>query len=269
MKADWIEGNPYYERMEGIVAGTPSLAEFDVILDAGSSAVEDPASAVPFDLTLPDGRELAQPGNLYNVTEGALWGTLPEELAAEVPSTPVDLDGDGTVEFGEVLPDAALMSAAATAFDGYANELAAAGEAWRPSASDAFTALVVMVPTMSEYFGQWKESRFVTGESSSSESFNVVSRLSDIRDIISGLEVVYAGVGPLVATVDEAQSEQTGRELTDLGAFIGDLHDQEQSGNSFTPEEADTLGSEAQDRATAIAGQVSQAAAELGIPIEQ
>ena len=126
-----------------------------------------------------------------------------------------------------------------------------------------------MVPTMSEYFGQWKESRFVAGDATSSESFNVVSRLSDIRDIISGLQVVYAGVGPLVASVDEAQSSQTGRELDELGAFIGDLYDQEQSGDRFTPEEADTLGSEAQDRATAIAGQVSQAAAELGIPIEQ
>jgi hypothetical protein len=163
MKADWIEGNPYYERMEGIVAGTPSLAEYDVILDAGSSAAEDPSSAVPFDLTLPDGRELPQPGNLYNLTEGALWGTLPDELAAEVPGTPVDLDGDGSIDFGEVLPDAAFISAAAAAFDSYAKELAAAGDAWEPTESDAFTALVVMVPTMSEYFGQWKESRFVTG----------------------------------------------------------------------------------------------------------
>ena len=46
----WTEGNPYYERMEGIVAGTPSLAEYDIIIDAGSSKAEDPESAVPFDL---------------------------------------------------------------------------------------------------------------------------------------------------------------------------------------------------------------------------
>jgi hypothetical protein len=57
----WIEGNPYYERMEGVVAGTPSLAEYDVILDAGSSAAEDPESAVPFDLTLSDGRRPIDP----------------------------------------------------------------------------------------------------------------------------------------------------------------------------------------------------------------
>ncbi len=79
MKELWIEGNPYYERVEGVVAGTPSLAEYDVILDAGSSAAEDPESAVPFDLTLPDGTVLEQPGNLFNLTEGTLWGTLPED----------------------------------------------------------------------------------------------------------------------------------------------------------------------------------------------
>jgi hypothetical protein len=45
LKELWIDGNPYYERMEGVVAGTPSLAEYDVILDAGSSAAEDPESA--------------------------------------------------------------------------------------------------------------------------------------------------------------------------------------------------------------------------------
>ena len=89
-KAIWVQGNPLYERVEGIVAGTPSLAAYDVILDAGSSAAEDPASAVPFDLKLPNGKVLRKPGNLYNLTEGMLWGTLP----ALVSGKP-DLDGDG------------------------------------------------------------------------------------------------------------------------------------------------------------------------------
>ena len=164
MKANWIEGNPYYEQMEGVVAGTPSLAEYDVILDAGSSAAEDPESAVPFDLELSDGTTLEQPGNLFNLTEGALWGTLPEDMPQ---STPADLDGNGTEDFGEVLPHAPFLLATAEAFDRYSGELADSAEAWEPSESDAFTALVVMVPTMSEYFGQWKESRFVLGDASS------------------------------------------------------------------------------------------------------
>ncbi len=266
MKQAWIEGNPYYERMEGVVAGTPSLAEYDVILDAGSSAAEDPESAVPFDLELTDGTTLAQPGNLFNVTEGALWGTVPAELPQ---GTPTDLDDNGTEDFGEVLPDARLLLASAEAFDRFAGELADSGEAWEPSESDALTALVVMVPTMSEYFGQWKESRFVLGDESESASFNVVSRLSDINDILTGLEVIYTGVEDRLAQVDPAQAEQTGRELTDLRAFVEDLYTRESSGERFAPEQADVLGTEAQERATAIAGQVSQAAAELGVTIEQ
>jgi hypothetical protein len=266
LKAAWIEGNPYYERMEGIVAGTPSLAQYDVILDAGSSATEDPESAVPFDLELGDGTVLKQPGNLYNLTEGALWGTVPDGLPE---STPVDLDGDGQKGFGEVLPDAHFLVASAEAFDRYANELADAGETWQPSDSDAFTALVVMVPTMSEYFGQWKESRFVLGDKSNAESFNVVSRLSDINDILTGLSVIYGDLQSTLADADPAQSQQTGRELRDLQAFVEDLYTREQKGNRFTPEQADVLGTEAQERATAIAGQVSQAAAALGVTIEQ
>ena len=266
MKAAWISGNPDYERMEGVVAGTPSLAEYDVILDAGPSAAEDPESAVPFDLELADGTTLKQPGNLYNLTEGALWGTLPGELPQ---STPVDLDGNGTKDFGEVLPDAPFLLAAAEAFDRYAGELASAAAAWEPSESDAFTALVVMVPTMSEYFGQWKESRFVLGSGSESASFNVVSRLWDINDILAGLEVIFAGVESRLAEVDTAQAQQTGRELSDLRAFVEDLYSRENSGERFEPEQADVLGTEAQERATAIAGQISQAAAELGVAIEQ
>ena len=126
-----------------------------------------------------------------------------------------------------------------------------------------------MVPTMSEYFGQWKVSRFVAGAAASSEAFNVVSRLSDIRDILTGLEVIYDGVEPAIAGIDGAKAAQTGRELADLRASIAQLHDREQAGKRFTPEQADTLGTDAQERATAIAGQVSQSAAQLGVKIEQ
>ena len=108
-----------------------------------------------------------------------------------------------------MLPNARLLLASAEAFDRFAGELADSGEAWEPSESDAFTALVVMVPTMSEYFGQWKESRFVLGDESESASFNVVSRLSDINDILTGLEVIFTGVEDRLAQVDPAQAEQT------------------------------------------------------------
>ena len=220
---------------------------------------------MPFDLKLSDGRVLEQPGNLFNLTEGMLWGTRPD-LTAKVEA---DLDGDGTVEFGEALPDARVLASAAEAFERYAGELDTDAQAWEPTASDAFTALVVMVPTMSEYFGQWKESRFVRGDAADSDSFNVVSRLSDINDIITGLEVVYDGVEPTIAKEDDVAAAQTGKELEELGTFIADLREQEQDGRRFTPEQADQLGSDAQARAEAVAGQVSQHAAQLGIEIQQ
>ena len=265
-KALWVEGNPYYERVEGVVAGTPSLAVYDVILDAGSSAKEDPASAVPFDLRLADGRVLRKPGNLFNLTEGMLWGTRPELIAKGVKA---DLDGDGKIEFGEVLPDAAVFKAAANAFALYARKLDQSARAWKPSASDAFTAVVVMVPTMSEYFGQWKVSRFVLGARAQGDAFNVVSRLSDIGDILGGLRVIYAGIQPAIAKVDRQQAAQTKRELDSLWRYVSDLKKQEKSGRRFTPQQADTLGRTAQERATAIAGQVTQAAARLKVKIAQ
>jgi hypothetical protein len=263
-KALWVKGNPYYERVEGIVAGTPSLAVYDVILDAGSSGTEDPASAVPFDLRLPNGTVLRKPGNLFNLTEGMLWGTLPAFVAARA-----DLDGDGRREFGEVLPDANALKAAADAFDLYAGKLDRSARVWKPSSSDAFTAVVVMVPTMSEYFGQWKTSRFVLGDRASSASFNVVSRLSDIGDILAGLRVIYTGIRPSIARVSPAQAAQTKRELDALHRYVSRLRAQERAGKRFTPQQADLLGREAQERATAIAGQVTQAAARLKVKIVQ
>lgn len=263
-KAIWVRGNPLYEQVEGIVAGTPSLAVYDVILDAGSSAKEDPASAVPFDLKLPNGKVLEKPGNLYNLTEGMLWGTLPEYVGGKA-----DLDGDGKREFGEVLPEANAFKAAADAFVFYGRKLDRAARAWKPTPSDAFTSVVVMVPTMSEYFGQWKTSRFVLGDKASSEAFNVVSRLSDIGDILGGLRVIYTGIGPAISRVDAAQAAQTRRELDALHSYVGKLRKQERAGRRFTPQQADLLGREAQDRATAIAGQVTQAAARLKVKIAQ
>jgi len=263
-KALWIAGNPYYERVEGVVAGTPSLAVYDVILDAGSSAKDDPASAVPFDLELRNGKVLKKPGNLFNLTEGMLWGTRPEFVAARV-----DLDGDGRTEFGEVLPDANALLAAADAFGLYGGKLDRSARAWQPTASDAFTSVVVMVPTMSEYFGQWKVSRFVLGDKAKGEAFNVVSRLSDIGDILGGLRVIYAGIGPAIAKVDPQQSAQTKRELDSLWSYVAKLKEQERSGKRFRPQQADTLGRTAQERATAIAGQVTQAAARLKVKIAQ
>lgn len=265
-RAAWMKASPLYEQMEGIVAGTPELAEYDVILDAGASGAEDPENAVPFDLTLPDGRVLPKPGNLFGVLESTLWGTFADYTAQGVQP---DFDGNGAVDFGDVLPEANVFKAATETLDTYAQELATAADTWQPTTTEAFSALVVMVPTMNEYFGSWRDSRFVIGAASTQRDFVAISRLSDIQDILGGLQVVYSEIQPLVATVDAPQGEQIATGLQDLKAFVADIYQQENDGKRFTPEEADLLGAEAQNRATAITGQVSQVAAKLNIDVQE
>lgn len=260
----FARANPSYEEMEGVVAGVPELADYDVIIDAGGDA-SDPENAVPFNIETPGGRTFKQPGNFNYLIETSLFGTEPKFAAKRV--TP-DLDGDGKVEFGEALPDADFYVAAARDFDRNARELDAAARKWKPSLQDALTALVVMTPTMSEYFEAWKNSRFVAGNEATEKAFVVASRLQDIADILGGLVLIYDNVRPSVAKADAQQARQTGTSLRRLHGFASRLRDQEADGKKFTAQDADTLGTDAQDQAEAIAGQVSQAAGQLGIKLE-
>ena len=256
--------NPAYEEMEGVVAGVPSLADFDVIIDAGADK-SDPENAVPFSLKTPAGKTYEQPGNFNYLIETSAYGTEPKFAAKGVEP---DLDGDGKVSFGEAMPDADFYVTAARDFEKTTQELDAAAKEWTPTPQDAFTALVVMTPTMSEYFDAWKNSRFVAGDKAQEKAFVAASRLQDIADILGGLQTVYAGVQPRIADVDDAQATQTKANLEELTAFAERLRDEEAGGKQFTADQAETLGAEAQTRAEAIAGQVSQAAGQLDIPLE-
>ncbi|MCC7362336.1 MAG: hypothetical protein IT317_22845 [Anaerolineales bacterium] len=262
-RAAWTQAGPLYRQSEGIVAGTPSLADFDILLSAGASAAADAQNAAPYDLTLGDGRVLPRPGNLLGVTESTLWGTWPDFTAP----VPADFNRDGTLEFGEALPDAYVLQAATAALDQYAGELQTAAAAWTPTPSDALSALVTMVPTMNEDFQSWKQSRFVAGDATTRRDLGVISRLADILDILSSLQVVHDNVSPLIQRVTPRQDQDIRQGLTDLRAFVADVYQQEQDGKVFTPEEADLLGSEAQNRATAITGLVTQAAAQLNVEL--
>jgi hypothetical protein len=263
-KAAYVKANPAYEEMEGIVAGVPRLSQYDVDIDAGSDA-SDPENAVSFSLELPDGKTLKQPGNLFFVTETALYGTNPDFLAEGVKQ---DVDGDGKVEFGEGIPDAGIYVAAVREFDQQARSLDADAQAFEPTPSDAFTALVIMTPTMSEYFETWKNTRFVAGNKATESAFVAASRLSDIADILEGLVFTYDEIEPLVAEESQQQASQTDRALNHLLAYVEELRDTEDAGREYTAEEADTLGAEAQRQAEAIAGQVTQAANRLGIELQ-
>jgi hypothetical protein len=265
LQEDYRAANPAYEEMEGVVAGVPELADFDVIIDAGGDA-SDPENAVPFTIETAAGKRYKQPGNFFFITETSIFGT---EAKFTAKSVEPDLDGDGKVSFGEALPDADFLQAATLEFQKTAKELQDAGAAWTPKASDVFTAVVVMTPTMSEYFEAWKNSRFVAGSKASESAFVAASRLQDIADILSGLVVIYDNIKPQIAETDEAQAEQTGTALRELLAFVERLRDEEEGGKRFKAEGAETLGTDAQEQAEAIAGQVSQAAGKLGIKLEE
>lgn len=264
-KANWQQASQYYELDEGIIAGVPSLAFYDVWIDAGPSAAEDPAEAYQWTLELPDGRSLESPGNFFHsLLEPTIWGTNPEFRGLEI-----DLDGDGTIEIGEALPEANMLLAASQGLDGATAEMITAVEGWEPTLSDAFTALVVMIPTMNEYFEQWKLSSYIAGEAAEEQAFVGFSRLFDISGILTGLDFTYGNLSPLVEENDPALHGQIVDGFADLRGYVDDLFSQEQAGTVFTAEQADLFGTEAQGKATALSGQVSQAAALLDIEIAE
>src|SRR4051812_2973181 len=112
IQAAHVQANPDYEQMEGVVAGVPSLADYDVIIDAGADA-SDPENAVPFDIKTSQGKTYKQPGNLFALVETSAFGTEPKFQAQGVKA---DLDGDGKVTFPEALPDADFLLAATNEF---------------------------------------------------------------------------------------------------------------------------------------------------------
>ena len=186
---------------------------------------------------------LEQPGNFFFLTETSLLGTNADLQARGVEP---DLDADGRIAFGKALPDARMVAAVTRDFAKQAAELDRAARAWQPTRQDALQALVTMTPTMSEYFGQWKQSRFIAGADAEEQAFAASSRLKDIEDILSGLVLIYANVRPVIAEADRAQASQTGRDLSGLRDFATELRRKEDRGRRFSAEQADALGAEAQ-----------------------
>ncbi|MEZ4505160.1 MAG: imelysin family protein [Thermomicrobiales bacterium] len=258
----WItQSSGNYELSEGIVAGVPSLTYYDLLLDAGPSGEEDPANALDNEVTLPDGTVLSRPGSFYHhLTEPALWGTDPEHVGLAV-----DFDGNGTIEIGEALPDANFLLGTMQGLNQAGLDLQAAVSEWTPNPQDAFTALLTMVPTMNGYFDDWKNSPFILGQDSTAESFVAVSRLVDVAGILNGLLVTYDNVKPAVVTVNPELAAQIDTGLDEMMAFVTDIHAQEDSGTRFTPEQADIFAGQIEEMSAAVAGQVTQAMALLGI----
>lgn len=263
----WRNASRSYEGVEGIVAGVEALVQFDVELDGGVSEEEggvDGEGVVSFDLVLPDGRVFGKPGPLFSVTEAALWNTDP----AYAGGVALDLEGDGSIGFGDGLPDPALLLAAAELTDRLSGELIAAATAWQPTEADVFGALAGNVPTTAETFlARWKESRFVLGDASELRDMVAISSLRDLSQNITSWQSLYGGVRAAVVAVDPALGSEVDTRLLSLRAWIDGLVAQEDL-RRFSPEQAELIYAEGDDRASAITGLVVQAAALLGIEIE-
>ncbi|MCW2973957.1 MAG: hypothetical protein JWN72_2230 [Thermoleophilia bacterium] len=265
VRAAWQAANPAYEEMEGVVAGVPSLARYDVSIDAGAPVSEDAENAVDFDVKVSDDLTLEQAGNYFLLSEATIYGTEP----AWSSGVAFDVDADGTTTgLGDALPKADVLQAIARDFHAEAEELQSAATAWKPNNDDAFNAIVTMTPTMSEYFESWKNSSFVLGDRSRERGFTASSRLIDVVGILSGLEVIRDAVSADIEQADPAAARSIDTDLNALIAFVTDLKQREAAGTKFTPAQADRFGADAQAQAEQIAAQVTDVARDLGIKIE-
>jgi hypothetical protein len=263
-RAGWVKASPVYESVEGIVAGVEMLSIFDVNLDAGASKTQGGESVVTFDLKLPTGKTLERPGNLFGITEGALWGSE-KSFSSNVK---FDVDGNGKIDYGDQLPDANILKAAADKMDSLTAELQVAGSKWIPSLEDVFGALVTNVPTTAPVFiDRWKTSRFVLGNNATRRDFNAISSLNDLSGNISSWQGLYRGLAPAVKAKNAALDRQIQTGLNNLKTWVAKLEGQEKT-RRFTPEQAELILKESDNRATAITGKMTQAAALLGVKVQ-
>ncbi|WP_456452315.1 imelysin family protein [Hydrogenimonas sp.] len=261
MKKHWIEASNNYEIVEGLVAGIPTLTKYDLILDAGIPASEGDEDVAPFDLKCIDGKVKKRPGNhFHNLLEPAIWGTVDKYVGKKV-----DLNGDGKITKGEVLPNAKFLLSVANSFEHWTGKLLEDAKQWRPTLKDVFTAELTMIPTMGDYFEDWKNSTLL----GKGKAFIAESRLFDIKGISGGLKTAYlAAISPKLAKVDPELDKQIRLAFFDLVSFVDDLYMQEQGGKKFPPEAADAFASKAQDMADRLSALVAKAAKKLDIKPE-
>ncbi|WP_374649810.1 imelysin family protein [Dongia sp.] len=256
----WLEASNQYETIEGIVAGIPETAKYDLILDAGNPGTES-EDVAQYDISLPDGTLLERPGNLFHgITEPLFWG-----MDASHVKLPADLNGDGKITRGEMLFDANLALGAVQALTHWSKALETDMASWKPNRDDAFTSVVTMTPTIGDYFGEWKESQFITGEIG---AFVAQSRLVDVQGIMGGCKKMYfSAISPVVAESDADLDRRIKAAFEELLALVEDTYAREKAGARFGVEEADALGNEAQDIADRIVAMVLQAAAQKNVNI--
>jgi hypothetical protein len=259
LQSAYLQATPDYEEMEGLVAGVPSLAEFHAVFDAGAKP------ATPVTITTPREKTYELPRDLFTALETTAFGT---DRRFQAKGVKADLDGDGKVAFPEAIPDADFVLGLAKAFVKHTELLAQAAQAWEPTVEDALAALATKIRTVPGYFKDWKASRYVTG-GGRQKRHSARSRLADVRDLLTGLNVVYDGIHPAIEGADADLAPQLRGELQELHDYASRMLSDEEGGMRYTAADADELLEEAQGAAEAIADKLAQAARLLGASLER
>lgn len=234
-----------YETVEGIVAGIDSLNPYDIYLDAGVPKSEGPDDVAPVTLDLANGKKIDQEGALFtNIIEPALWGGNPQWLTSTkqgmVPRPEVLLAASKDVDrkIGELLRDAKVLN---------------------PTSADLVGAMIVMTPTLSDYFEDWKESRYSADKSG---KFQAVSRVSDMRGIMSSCAVMYDAIHADLLKKDAALAASVQKGFKDILSFLDTIEAREKKGG-IKPAEIDELAEQAKARTDKLVPQIEQAQAQL------
>ena len=247
-----------YETVEGIVAGVEKFAHYDVYLDAGLPKSEGaPEEVSPLKLTLSTGDLIDQEGAGFTyIIEPALWGGDKRWVLS------LDLNGDGQIAARESLPRPEVLTAVAADTDKKVGELLAEAEAWAPTETDCYDAMVAMTPTLSDYFEDWKESRY---NEQASGRFFAVSRLSDMTGIMKSCAVMYAAVGPAVKAKDKALHKAIDSGFNDIFLFLTEIERAEAKSAAFKVAQIDELAAQAKAKTDKLVPQIKQAAALVGV----
>jgi Imelysin len=239
-----------YETIEGIVAGIPSLSEYDIYLDAGVPASEGPDNVVPVVLVLGRGEKIDKQGSLCTYHRAALWGGDKRWVS------PVD---GGKMK----LPRSEVLVAAAADVNSKIGSLFADAKKWNASVSDCFGAMVLMTPTLSDYFEDWKESCYSKDKSG---RFQAVSRVSDMRGIMGSRQVMYEAVEKSVAEKDKSLAKSVSSGFKGIMSFLDKIENREKQ-SEIESAEIDELATQAKEKTDKLVAQIEQSAAVTGVKI--
>ena len=241
-----------YETIEGIVGGVDSFTHYDRDLDAGVPQTAGADNVAEIVLTLRDGARIDHQGCLFTyIIEPTLWGGDKRWM------TPIDLNGDGKLAPRESLPKAEVLLAASADVSARIDALLADANAWQPTQADCIAAMITMTPTLSDYFEDWKESRYAASESG---RFYAVSRVSDMRGIMGSCAIMYQAVDPTVAQKDAALAKAIRNGFQGITTFLDKIDAREKSGD-IQLAEIDEMASQAKEHTDKLVPQIEQAQA--------